>query len=170
MCVFSLIRLSMRRPSRCRRCWNLIQLKLAWKQLRMHFGSVCASHINSNICSINVVHTAISHHAISVSSETQACSFICNLMLLLLATVELQLLLFCYIQRFRFLLGYFSSAMRLRGNTVRHLQKLAIDFLIASCCSSSHIIRSPIFGCSLVADSDCYLHNIMTYNMTLLLT
>ena len=34
----------------------------------------------------------------------------------------------------------------------RHLQKLGIDFLIASCCSSSHIIRNPIFSCSLVAD------------------
>ena len=52
----------------------------------------------------------------------------------------------------------------------RHLQKLGIDFLIVSCCSSSHIIRSLIFSCSLVADSDYYLHNIMTYNMTSLLS
>ena len=40
----------------------------------------------------------------------------------------------------------------------RQLWKLGIDFLIASCCSSSHIIRSPIFSCSSVADSDYYLH------------
>jgi len=54
----------------------------------------------------------------------------------------------------------------------RHLQKLGIDFLIASYYSSSHIVRSPIFSCSLVADSDYYLHNIpvMTYNMTSLLS
>jgi len=51
----------------------------------------------------------------------------------------------------------------------RHLQKLGIDFLITSCCSSSHIIRSPIFSCSSVADSVYYLHNIMTYNMTVII-
>jgi len=52
----------------------------------------------------------------------------------------------------------------------RHLQKPGIDFLIASCYSSSDIIRSAVFGCSLVADSDYYLRNIMTCNTTSLLS
>jgi len=53
---------------------------------------------------------------------------------------------------------------------IRNLRKLAIDVLIAFSCSSSHVIRSAVFSCSSVADWDDYLHNIMTFNMTPLLS